>query len=916
MRSHSLVESRPVPPVASPLLPGTARSGQAAAHTAFIGRAGETASILRAVRQPGSAGAVVVGAAGIGKTALLHHVQRSLAENYLVRVRGLRSATSSPFRALSFLLSELPGTVTHPALVFTAVSTYLRAEAGGRRVVFAVDNAEHLDRSSSTLIGQLVAANVASVVLTVTDFAQADPVFMTMWRNASLRRLDLAPFTFEETRLFVESELDAPISREGLEALWAVGGGNLPATRAALRGYVQRGTLARRGAAWVLLPGRPVGQDLVAHSPLLLQLAPNQRSVVNLVALAGTLDWSDLARGTDCADLDALQDAGILVIDTGVEPRARLATPGLSAAVAEAVGASEASDLYQHLQGLRAAPRQLAADPARLVAWLMRAAHPVSEDQAVAAAAALNDDGRYSRAAELLAALDLPDSDRLVYQAVRAALGQGSLRTATLHLSALADREDRLDRTTWTLSRIAESRMRRLRPVVDAPEPIAEASERVAAWQQQALEAGDDGAVAELARLERRLFAERAALASFSGRYSDNLGSLAGVVDTDLAASAGREELEFQVEVQSLLLEAQVVVDDRSLSHDLARSLARLLVHPDVPYGVADAALLRVEVALLMTGGWSDTARLLGSIRHSNARWSFRSGSLAQLFEGLTMIALGRARDAGRALEPVVEQLRIADPHGILPLAAATLTFSHALAGPLEQVIAHLPLSEPGRGSSWAVRRAARHYQLLASARTENRGEAARRLQDRASSDLQQGARVWALVSLAAAVRLGRQEAVADLGALAATVRGPLARTCSLYSRALLDSDVGLLIEAMECAAASDDYRLVADIAQSGINATTRNQDRTGLRVIQRRLRELLPDAPQADAGGVDLDSLTAREREVAALAAAGRSNRAIAQKLVVSVRTVEGHLYQVYSKLSVSTRAELAELVPAESGL
>jgi DNA-binding NarL/FixJ family response regulator len=118
----------------------------------------------------------------------------------------------------------------------------------------------------------------------------------------------------------------------------------------------------------------------------------------------------------------------------------------------------------------------------------------------------------------------------------------------------------------------------------------------------------------------------------------------------------------------------------------------------------------------------------------------------------------------------------------------------------------------------------------------------------------------------------------------------------------------------MECAAASGDYRLAADIAQSGINATTRNQDRSGLRIIQRRLKELLPDAPQATAAAANLDLLTAREREVAAMAAAGSSNRVIAQKLFVSVRTVEGHLYQVYSKLNVSTRTELAELVPAES--
>ncbi|WP_087074779.1 LuxR family transcriptional regulator [Arthrobacter sedimenti] len=916
MRSHNLVQSHSLPPAAQPLRVAAPRPDQSPVHGPFIGRAEEMTGILRAVREPGSAGAVVVGAHGAGKTAVLQHVQRFLGDTYLIHVRGLHSAAPFPYRALSFLLSELAATVTHPALVFGAVSTHLQAEAGGRRVVFAVDNAEHLDRSSSALIGQLVAGNVASVILTVTDFAKADPAFMTLWRNASLRRFDLRPFTFADTGLFVESELGAPASRECVEALWAVGGGNLPATRAALKGFVQRGTLTRRGEAWVLLPDRlGAGQEVVGNSPLLLALTPDQRNIVNLVALAGALDWFDLARRADPADLDTLQDAGILVVDSEVEPRVRLATPGLSVAVAQAIGTAEALDLYQHLQGLPAASRQIAADPARLVAWLLRAALPVSEDQAVAAATALNDDGHYARATELIATLGtVSRSHRLAYQAVVAALGQGDLEAATAHLAVLATVEDQLDPAAWTLYKIEESRARRLRSPVDAAEPLTKAAEKLADWQREAQAAGDERAAADLVRLDRKVFIARAELASFEGRYRDNLETLPGLVETDPFGSADREEREFQVAVQSLLLEAQATVDQRSAGYELAQSLVRRLAHPDVSYRVADAALLRVETAFLLTGGWSEVAELLESIQRSSDRWSFRRGSLTQLSEGLAMVGLGRARDAVNVLEPVVEQLRVTDPHGILPLAGAALTYCHALASPLEHVIAYLPLSEPGRGNSWVVRRAARHYQLLASARTENRGEAARRLQERASKDLQDGASIWALVSLAAAVRLGRQEAVADLGVLAASLQGPLARACSLYSRALLHSDVGVLIEAMECAATSGDYRLVADIAQSGINATTRNQDRSGLRIIQRRLKELLPDAPQATAAAANLDLLTAREREVAAMAAAGSSNRVIAQKLFVSVRTVEGHLYQVYSKLSVSTRAELAELVPAES--
>jgi DNA-binding CsgD family transcriptional regulator len=54
------------------------------------------------------------------------------------------------------------------------------------------------------------------------------------------------------------------------------------------------------------------------------------------------------------------------------------------------------------------------------------------------------------------------------------------------------------------------------------------------------------------------------------------------------------------------------------------------------------------------------------------------------------------------------------------------------------------------------------------------------------------------------------------------------------------------------------------------------------------------------------VEELTRREHEVAGLAAQGRSNREIADQLVVSVRTVENHLQRVYAKLGVSSRDEL----------
>lgn len=53
--------------------------------------------------------------------------------------------------------------------------------------------------------------------------------------------------------------------------------------------------------------------------------------------------------------------------------------------------------------------------------------------------------------------------------------------------------------------------------------------------------------------------------------------------------------------------------------------------------------------------------------------------------------------------------------------------------------------------------------------------------------------------------------------------------------------------------------------------------------------------------------TLTPRELEIAYLVAQGKSNRAIASELVVSLRTIENHLYSAYSKLGIGSRTELA---------
>jgi DNA-binding CsgD family transcriptional regulator len=59
-------------------------------------------------------------------------------------------------------------------------------------------------------------------------------------------------------------------------------------------------------------------------------------------------------------------------------------------------------------------------------------------------------------------------------------------------------------------------------------------------------------------------------------------------------------------------------------------------------------------------------------------------------------------------------------------------------------------------------------------------------------------------------------------------------------------------------------------------------------------------------------EALTATERRVAGMAAGGMTNKAIAQELFVTVRTVEAHLHHAYQKLDISSRGELAGALAA----
>jgi DNA-binding CsgD family transcriptional regulator len=98
---------------------------------------------------------------------------------------------------------------------------------------------------------------------------------------------------------------------------------------------------------------------------------------------------------------------------------------------------------------------------------------------------------------------------------------------------------------------------------------------------------------------------------------------------------------------------------------------------------------------------------------------------------------------------------------------------------------------------------------------------------------------------------------------------------------------------------AREPLRLALDYAERAGAEQLRGYARAELLAVGARPRRTALTGPEA---------LTGAERQVAALAAAGRSNRQIAQQLFIAQATVETHLRHAFHKLGITSRTDLPE--------
>ncbi len=154
----------------------------------------------------------------------------------------------------------------------------------------------------------------------------------------------------------------------------------------------------------------------------------------------------------------------------------------------------------------------------------------------------------------------------------------------------------------------------------------------------------------------------------------------------------------------------------------------------------------------------------------------------------------------------------------------------------------------------------------------------------------------------AALARLGRSDEAIDL------LRRLIPEAETHGHRSLLWRAHADLASALLDAGHRDAARLEADAALSLIDTLDAGlNDATMAESFRQQATTLLPAALRRRTRSALAGVLTEREAEIAALIARGLSNRAIAEELVLSARTVETHVANAMSKLNFTSRAQLA---------
>jgi DNA-binding CsgD family transcriptional regulator len=308
---------------------------------------------------------------------------------------------------------------------------------------------------------------------------------------------------------------------------------------------------------------------------------------------------------------------------------------------------------------------------------------------------------------------------------------------------------------------------------------------------------------------------------------------------------------------------------------------------------------------------------------------------------GLLHLRLGALPEAEAAARVALRVLRDGDFAPGVVFGATVLADVATEAGELDQaatLLDELPSAPLAPGVGTALIPAARGRLRLAQGRVVDAFEqfqlgAAMFTADVWGMDVRDVGYLHARSGAAlAALRLGRQEAAALAAAELADVRafgGSRALGVALRAAGLVTGGregTELLAESVDCLRRSPAtlerakslVELGASLRRAGHRTEARPLLAEGLDLAARSAARPLATRAHQElvAAGArprreqrfGAEALTPSERRVAELAASGATNRQIAQDLYVTIKTVEGHLAQAYTKLGITGRGQLAD--------
>lgn len=850
---------------------------------------------------------VVAGPAGVGKTRLAREALAAAKRSGRSTrwAAGTSAAAGIPLGAVAHLFPAL-GTASDPLTLLQRAGAAIADQGKGHRLIVGIDDAHLLDELSVTLVHQLALTRSACLVLTVRTGEPAPDPVVTLWKNGLADRLELQQLPRVEMDRLVTGVLGGVVDSRTIERLWRATRGNVLFLRELVEGGCETGRLRMRDGVW-RWEGRieptPRLREIVEAQ--LGGLGADEQTALELLATDEPLGLGRVASLINPEVVAVLERRGLVtVVNSGWRAEVWLAHPIFATVVRDQLPEAEACRLRRRLANAHL-PWKRQDDLLRAGTLLL------DSDQPGAHAGLLADAAVHANAL-----LDHDIAARMARAAIDGSDGRDGVRAHLALLEAVRwqGQPDEAEQVAAATAPFATSAEDRSRLAVVRALNLFFGLGQVAKAESMLHKASADAADNETCR---RISAVHGVLAFFAGRPQQAAESGSEILASE---GASAEAMVWASGAAGAGLAARGRTAE-ALSAVAAgwAALKRCTTEPEM--ALCRQMLAHAELSALLLAGRVNEAQARAVQLHqwcmSQAQWA--GDALAAAHVGWAALAAGHPRTAIRWLSEAVAGLGECDPGGFEQLCIALLAQTHAQLG--EPAAARSLLDGSGAAYDSSGRRSSgRHcavfepefllaeaWQAAADGRVSQATDRALRA---ASVAAGMGQRAMEAQSLHTAVRLGRAGQVAGrLRQLASQVDGPLVAVFSAHAAAAAASAGESLDEVATEFEAMGARLLATDAAAHAAAAHQRVGDRRRAAASTARAASLARACEMIRTPALEQLAprpLTTREGEVASLVVQGMKNQAIAERLVLSVRTVEAHLANAYAKLGISSRAEL----------